>query len=212
MPEYTVPVIDPRHSALIVVDMQIDFLAPGAPLEVVAGRAALPAVRRAIGACRANGIPVIYTAQVHRSDGSDLGLFRFNEAISSGRALREGTPGSEVFAPIAPLPGDTVVRKHRFSAFFGTDLETILRDRGVSTVIICGVTTENCCHATARDALFRDFEVVFLSDGTATFDYYDDDGHGLSAAEVHQATLVIVAMSTGDVITVDELVARIRPG
>ena len=211
MPEYTVPTIDPRHSVLIVVDMQSDFLAPGAPLEVAAGRAALPAVARAIDACREAGIPVIYTAQVHQPDGSDLGLFRHNEAIASGRALREGTPGVEIFAPIAPLPDDLVVRKHRFSAFFGTDLEERLRDRGVRTVIICGVTTENCCHATARDALFRDFEVVFLSDATATFDYFDDAGRGLSAAEVQRATLVIVALSTGDVVTVDELAARIRP-
>ena len=209
MPEYRVPVIDPRRSALIVVDMQVDFIAPGAPLEVAAGRAAVPTISRAIDACQASGVPIIYTAHVHQPDGSDLGLFRFSEAIASGRALRDGTPGAEIYAPIAPHPGELVLRKHRFSAFFGTDLERELQDRGVTTVIICGVTTENCCHATARDALFRDFEVVFLSDATATFDYLDEGGRGLSAAEVHKATLVIVAMSTGDVITVDELVTRI---
>jgi nicotinamidase-related amidase len=210
MPEYTVPVIDPCRSALIVVDMQADFVAPGAPLEVAAARAAVPAIGRAIETCRANHIPVIYTAHTHRRDGSDLGLFRFNEMISSGRALRDGSPGVEVYGPIAPLPGELVLRKHRFSAFYGTELEDVLRERGVTTVIVCGATTENCCHATARDALFRDFEVVFLSDATGTFDYYDDDGRGLSAAEVQHATLVIIAMSTGDVITVDELIARIE--
>ena len=211
MPEYTVPVIEPGRSALVVVDMQRDFVEPDAPLAVTAARAALPAIARAIRVCRAAGMPVVFTAHVHRADGSDLGLFRYNEAIASGRALRAETPGVEILDEIAPLAGEIVVQKHRFSAFFETDLEAILRDLGVTTVVVCGVTTENCCHATARDALYRDFEVVFLSDATATFDYYDDDGNGLSADEVHRATLVIVAMSTGDVITVDELVSRLQP-
>ncbi len=77
----------------------------------------------------------------------------------------------------------------------------------MEAVIITGVTTENCCHATARDALFHNYGVIFLSDATGTFDY-PDMGHGaMSAAEVHRASLVILAVSTAHVMTVDEMIA-----
>jgi ureidoacrylate peracid hydrolase len=94
---------------------------------------------------------------------------------------------------------EIIVKKHRYSAFYGTDLEIILRGLGIDTVVIAGVTTENCCHATARDALFRDYKVVFLSDATATFDYPDVGQGGMTAAEVYHATLVILSVSTAHV-------------
>ena len=78
----------------------------------------------------------------------------------------------------------------------------------MTTVVIAGVTTENCCHATARDALFRDFRVVFLADATATFDYPDRGYGSMSADEVHRATLVILAASTAEVIATETFVAR----
>lgn len=212
MPYYKVHDVDPTRSALIVVDVQNDFLAVGAPLEVEAGRVMIAQLKWTIDMCRELGIPVIYTAHVHRRDGSDLGLFKFNEAIASGEALIEGEPGAAIYPDIAPRPGDLVIKKHRFSAFYGTDLELVLRGLDVNTVIIAGVTTENCCHATARDALFRDFKVVFLSDATATFDYADVGQGALSAAEVHRSTLIILGQSTADVMTADELFARVSAG
>jgi biuret amidohydrolase len=84
-----------------------------------------------------------------------------------------------------------------------------LREWGVKTVIISGTTTENCCHATARDAMFRNYQVVFLSDATGTFDYPDVGQCALSAADVHRATLTILAFSTADVMTVDEFKTRV---
>ena len=75
-----------------------------------------------------------------------------------------------IFPEIAPRDGEIVIKKHRYSAFYGTDLEIILRGLGVTTVVIAGVSTDNCCHATARDALFRDFRVVVLADATASGD------------------------------------------
>src|SRR5919107_254126 len=102
-----------------------------------------------------------------------------------------------------------VITKHRYSAFYGTDLEIILRGLGVTTVVIAGVTTENCCHATARDAFFRDYQVVVLADATATFDYPDLGYGGMSAEEVQRATLIILALSTADVVTTETFVARV---
>src|SRR5829696_2899587 len=99
--------------------------------------------------------------------------------------------------------------KHRFSAFYGTDLEIILRGLGVTTVVITGVTTENCCHATARDAFFRDFQVVFLADATATSGYPDLGYGSMSADEVHRAMLVVLARDTADVIPTETFIARV---
>ena len=79
---------------------------------------------------------------------------------------------------------------------------------GVETVVITGVSTENCCHATARDALFRDYRVVLLSSATATFDYPDVGQEGRAAAEVHRATPVILVGSTAHVMTAEEFMAR----
>lgn len=125
MPYYKVGQLDPQRSALIVVDMQNDFLLPDAPLEVEDGRGILPQVKRTIDFCRESGIRVVYTVHVHRADGSDLGLFRHNTAIASGAALRDDAPGAEVHRDIAPKAGETVIKKHRFSAFYGTDLAWI---------------------------------------------------------------------------------------
>src|SRR5919107_1493056 len=102
-----------------------------------------------------------------------------------------------------------VITKHRYSAFYGTDLEIILRGLGVTTVVIAGVTTENCCHATARDAFFRDFQVVFLADATATSGYPDLGYGSMTAAEVHRAVLVVLARDTADVISTDTFVDRV---
>jgi len=99
-----------------------------------------------------------------------------------------------------------------YSGFFGTDLDIILREWGVDTVIVSGTTTENCCHATARDAMFRNYRVVFLSDATATCDYPDRDFGPMPNGEVHHATLVILAASTAHVMSVTDMGARVGEG
>jgi len=206
---YTVERIDPSKTAMIVVDMQNDFVAAGAPLESAAGRAMVPNLQQALACCREQGIPVIYTAHVHRADGCDLGLLGHAPPIARRDALVAGSAGAAIFPEIAPREDEIVISKHRFSAFYGTDLEIILRGLGVTTVVITGVTTENCCHATARDAFFRDFQVVFLADATATSDY-PDLGYGtMSADEVHRAMLVVLARDTADVVTTETFIARV---
>jgi len=202
--------IDPKKTAMIVVDMQNDFVASGAVMETPAARAVVPKLVDALKICRDVGIKVIYTAHVHRRDGCDMGLFDdMHPPISNRAALVDGTPGVDIYPELAPAPAEHVIKKHRYSGFFGTDLDIILREWGVDTVIISGTTTENCCHATARDAMFRNYRVVFLSDATATYDYPDRGFGPMPAAEVHHATLVILAASTADVMSVEEMRARI---
>jgi ureidoacrylate peracid hydrolase len=204
---YTIDQIDPAKAAFIVVDMQNDFVAPGAPMETPAGREMLPTLQRALTFCRANGIKVIYTVHAHRRDGSDMGRYAdLFELVANREALIDGEPGVDVYSDVAPQDGEIVIKKHRYSGFYGTDLDIILRSSGIDTVIISGVTTENCCHATARDALFNGYKVAFLSDATGTFDYPDLGYGALKAEEVHKATLVVFAASTAHVMTTDEFI------
>jgi ureidoacrylate peracid hydrolase len=205
--------IDPARTAMIVVDMQNDFVAAGAPMETPAAPAMVPKLAEALQTCREAGVRVIYTAHVHRRDGSDMGLFDdLHPPIADRAALVDGTPGVNIYSDLAPAPGDHVIKKHRYSGFFGTDLDIILREWGIETVVISGTTTENCCHATARDAMFRNYRVVFLSDATATADYPDRGFGPMSDGDVHRATLVVLAASTAHVMSVADLSAKLEAG
>jgi nicotinamidase-related amidase len=206
-----VQTIDPAKTAMIVVDMQNDFVAPGGGLETPAARAMVPRLVEALRICRSNGIKVIYTTHAHRRDGSDMGLFDMHPPIANRSAAVDGTPGVEIYSEVAPAAGEHVIKKHRYSGFFGTDLDIVLKGWGVDTVIISGTTTENCCHATARDAMFHNYRVVFLSDATATYDYPDRGFGAMPNEQVHHATLVILAASTAHVMPVAEMARRIAP-
>ncbi len=201
--------IDSKKTAMIVVDMQNDFVSQGAAMETPAARAVVPKLAQALKICRDAKIKVIYTAHVHRRDGCDMGLFNMHPPIANRAALVDGTPGVDIYPELAPARGEHVIKKHRYSGFFGTDMDIILREWDVDTVIISGTTTENCCHATARDAMFRNYRVVFLSDATATYDYPDRGFGAMPNAQVHNATLVILAASTAHVMSVNDMQARI---
>ncbi len=205
---YKVTEINPSRTALIIVDMENDFVAEGAPLRAKMAPAVVPPLKRALAHARKTGMRVIFTTHAHRRDGCDMGVFgRSKPPIVEGKALVDGEEGIEIYDELKPLPNEVVIKKRRYSAFYGTDLDIVLRSSGMEAVIITGVTTENCCHATARDALFHNYGVIFLSDATGTFDYPDMGYGAMSAAEVHRASLVILAMGTAHVMTVDEMIA-----
>lgn len=206
---YTVTEINPRKTAFIIVDMENDYVAEGAPLHTKMASAIVPRLKRALAHARDTGMRVIFTAHAHRRDGCDMGVFGRSRRrpIVERVSLVDGEPGIEIYDELKPLPDEVVLKKRRFSAFYGTDLDIILRSSGIEAVIVTGVTTENCCHATARDALFHNYGAIFLSDATGTFDYPDLGYGAMSAAEVHRASLIILALSTAHVMTVDEMIA-----
>ena len=114
-----VDTIDPVRTAMIVVDMQNDFVAEGAPMETPAARAMVPKLAAALTLCREAAIRVIFTAHVHRRDGSDMGLFDdMHPPIANRAALVDGTPGVKIYPALAPAPGEHVIKKHRYSGFF----------------------------------------------------------------------------------------------
>ncbi|WP_228003131.1 cysteine hydrolase family protein [Nocardia australiensis] len=202
--------LDPARTVLLVIDMQNDFLQPGAPLESAAGRAMIPTLNIAIESCRTAGIPVLFTTHVHRRTGADMGAFaRLYPPVATRSALIDGTPGVDIHPDVARLDTDELIKKHRYSAFFDTDLDTLLRGMDTSTVVVAGVTTEDCVQSTARDAMFRNFDTVVLSDACATYDHPDLGYGAMTADQVHTASLVVLAQSTAHVTTVQQFTSRL---
>ena len=153
------------RTALMVIDMQNDFVRAGAIMEVPDAKRQLPDIAQLIETCRALDVPVIYTVHETHPDHCPMEIAAFPHLKEAG--MRRGTLGVEVADELAPAPGETVIRKHRFSAFYQTELELLLRNLrapAIDTLIICGTVTNICCEATARDAFYRDYKVVFGSD------------------------------------------------
>jgi ureidoacrylate peracid hydrolase len=184
----------PEKSALLVVDMQKFFLDPQSPTFTCGGPAVLPGVKRLLAAFRAAGRPVIFTQHVHAADGSDAGIMGW---WWEGMCV-EGSPESAIAHEIAPLPGEKVIAKHRYSAFYNTDLETVLRVQGIEDLVICGVMTNMCVESTARDAYFRDYRVFIPADGT-----------GSVTEEMHRASLLNLSFGFAVITSVADLLGTL---
>lgn len=190
--------LDPESTAVLVVDMQNDFLEEGAPIEAPMGREFVGDLARFVERCRNAGAPIVFTKAVYRENGCDANtLGDLFVPRGDERPLIEGSAGAELYGGLEPSEHDVVIEKHRFSAFYNTDLEVVLRGLGVDTLVMTGVTTENCVGTTARDAHFRDYHVVFLPDLTGTFDYPDAGFGPRSAEEIHETYCTIIAHSVG---------------
>lgn len=204
------PII-PKKTALLVVDMQNDFVQEGAPIEVPHARAMVPRLNRLLDVCRMHKLPVIYIHHVLRGGDIDAGRLADHHAvIRNNQALLAGTPNVEIYEELKPHPGDLVVAKPRYSAFYGTDLEAILRSKGIDTLIISGTVTHVCCESTTRDAFSRDYKVIFLSDGNAARDLPDLGFGPVPAEEVQRVTLTVLAMSFAQVSSIDQVIAEIE--
>ncbi len=160
--------VDPSKTALINIDMQNCFV-ENSPVAAPRGAEILPRINQIAESCRKQGAMVIHTVHVVRPDGSNTGVMGdIIPAIKAG-LINKGNPEAELHPSIVVGKGDIVLEKPRYGAFHSTDLELILRNRGIDTVIITGICTNVCCETTAREANMRDFKVFFMSDATATF-------------------------------------------
>ncbi|HUZ71142.1 MAG TPA: isochorismatase family cysteine hydrolase [Candidatus Saccharimonadales bacterium] len=177
--------VDAAHTALVLVDMQRDFVEPDGAFATLGIDVSMycesrPVLAGLLRDARRASVLVIHvqnTALPDRMSDSPAQI-RFNlrmhaERRDNGTPLRysvPGTPGHDFVADLAPLAEELVVRKYRSSAFFGTNLDLLLRSNGIKTVVIGGCTTEGCVESTARDAMFSDFYVVVATDGVASDD------------------------------------------
>ena len=198
--------VKPENSALLVIDMSRDFLAPGAPLENSAGREMADHLSELMDRCRAVGLPIIYVNHVHHPETRNIGTLaeRFPN-IGQGKVLRAGSRGVEMWEKIAPKEGDIIVEKIRQSGFVYTGLEATLRELGVRNVIVSGVSVGACVECTARDAVARDFHTIMLSDGTSANSLPDQGWGDIDFETLQRVFLSNFAFHFGGVASIDEL-------
>jgi len=188
---------DPSHTALVVIDVQNDFCSPTGSLAALgfdtgAAQEMVPRLRRLVEAARRAGMPVFFVQTLHdESTDSPQWLGRVGDGPGTertGLTCRTGSWGSEFFE-ILPEPGEQVVVKNRFSAFVGTNLDMLLRTRGIQSLLFTGVTTETCVESSLRDGLFREYYVSLVEDCAASY-----------SPAFHAASVSIIAKNFGTVI------------
>jgi ureidoacrylate peracid hydrolase len=186
--------------------MEEDFVR--GPMAVSGAEALAQRLAPLIAAARDAGIIVVFVTQSLRP--GDVGpLARFDD-VREGRVLREGTPGVRVVPELGPQPSDSFVVKRRFGAFLGTDLDLLLRTRGVIRVAVCGVSAHVCCDTTVREAFQLGYEPVYLVDGVSMGDLPDLGWGSVSAADAQRVVATTIAHRFGTVATIDGFLATLE--
>jgi len=194
---YTLP---ERPPALIIIDMQRDFVEPGGFGDVLGNdvsrlQACVPVIARLLATARRLGLPVIHTREAHRPDLSDCPpskrargdcRLKIGDAGPMGRLLVDGEPGNAIIDALKPLPGEFELAKPGKGAFYATPLQEILQQLGVTHLLFTGVTTEVCVQTTMREANDRGYECLLVEDGTESY-----------FPEFKQATLDMIAAQGG---------------
>jgi biuret amidohydrolase len=175
--------LDLARTALLIIDMQRDFLEPGGFGEALGNQvsrlaAAVKPCRALLDLARRKGMPVIHTREGHRPDLSDAPAAKVERGVPGrrigdpgplGRILVRGEPGHDIIPELRPRSGEPVIDKPGKGSFFATDLHTILQNQGIADLIVCGVTTEVCVHTTVREANDRGFRCLVPGDACASY-------------------------------------------
>lgn len=193
-------------TALLVVDLQNTFMVPPYPTEVPLAREIVPNVNRLAAATRAAGGTVVWIQMTHtEQDKKTWSVFYddISNALNKTDGLKRlgrGTHGQALYETLDVQPGDLKVEKNRFSAFIqgSSDLDRLLKARGIDAVLVTGTVTNTCCESTARDAMMLNYKTVMVSDANAA-----------ATDEEHNAALANILRIFGDVMSTDEVIARL---
>ena len=197
--------IAPERTAVVVIDMQVDFALPEgalgkAGLDMTVVQPALAAAVRLVDAARAANVPVVFvglqtSAETDSPAWRERMIRRGGDPNSESALCREGTRGA-AFAGPTPRPGEPLVAKTRYSGFYDTDLQSVLTGLGADTLVVCGLTTECCVDCTVRDAFHLDYQVFLPADACAAYD-----------VALHEASLQSLELNCAMLTTTDEVVA-----
>ena len=196
------------RTALVVIDMQKTFCEPGAPAEVPASREIVAPINKLATGLRTAGGTVIWCTHANLGVGGNSDWRNFFDHFVSDEirartieSLSPGGSGQEIWHELDVQPADVKLFKNRYSALVpgSSQLERMLRSLDLDTLLICGTKTNVCCESTARDAMMMDFKVVMVSDGTAAL-----------SEDEHRASLENIIQQFGDVMTVDEILERLK--
>jgi ureidoacrylate peracid hydrolase len=197
--------VQPGHTALFIIDMQNDLCAEGflcdqAGRDLTATRSIIPNLQKLLAAAREAGVLVCHvgfsTLREHLSDSGPWLAQRRRSTYSSDKLCMDGSEGAETIDELKPQADEPIIRKHRYSAFKGTNLDLLLRGRDIRTVVTTGVSTNVCVESSLREAFELDYYVCIPRDGVASWDM-----------DLHEATLQTVNHRYGLVTTCDELIA-----
>ena len=216
---------DLATTAVLIVDMQNDFAAPGgmferAGIDISTVQAIVPNVRAVLEAARACGLAVVYLKMGFSPDLADAGFpssptwlkhvpLMVGDVVESpdgeaSRILIRDCWNTDIITELAPQPNDDVLYKTRYSGFYGTELDQLLREKGIERLIVIGATTSVCVESTVRDAMFRDYHCLVVADATAEPIAAD------AARSNHEASLLTLELLFANVATSADLVARLR--
>lgn len=189
-------------TALIVIDMENGFINPASAQCIAGAKATVPACARVISFCREKSIPVFFVTRHYRADGSDVEHTRLLSWRSGGRAMSDGC-AEEISADMpeefSPCDGDYFIVKQRYSAFFATELDLLLRRLGTETIILAGTTTPNCIRTTCYDGISLDYNVAVLSDCTSS-----------NSEEIQVSNLRDMANVGAVILTSDEFISGVE--
>jgi ureidoacrylate peracid hydrolase len=195
-------------TALLVVDLQNVFMLPPYPTEVPLAREIVPNVNKLAAATRAVGGAVVWIQMTHTEEDKKTWSVFYEDVTKTAmrgdklKGLVRGSHGQALYETLDVKPDDLKVEKKRFSAFIqgSSDLDKLLKERGIDTVLVTGTVTNTCCESTARDAMMLNYKTIMISDANAA-----------ATDEEHNATLANMLRIFGDVMSTDEVIARLAP-